>query len=110
MKTTVNFYDFRRAFEQCRPENFSNAGLVALFDYLKAFEDDTGEEVELDVIGFCCDYSEEWADEIADNYGIDLDEAEGDPEAEAVIVRDYLQDNGVYVGETGHASFVYRKF
>ena len=115
MKQTINFYDFRRTFESIRPDNFSDSGLSALFDYLEAYEGDTGEELELDVIALCCDFSEDWADNIAADYNIDIEDAEGDPEAVAIIVRDYLQDEGAYVGEageddTGRASFVYRQF
>jgi len=58
MKQTVYEHDFRRAFEQLRPDNFTYQGLNALYDYLTDFEDGTGEEVELDVIGICCEYSE----------------------------------------------------
>ena len=113
MKNTVNFYDFRRAFADIRPDNFSDAGLSALFDYLEQYEEDVGEDLELDVIAFCCDFSEDWADNIAADYNIDTEDAEGNPEAVAEIVRDYLQDQGAYVGEagedeTGRASFVYR--
>ena len=38
--------------------NFSYDGLHALFEYLEDYEDDTGEEIEFDMIGICCDYSE----------------------------------------------------
>ena len=115
MKQTVHFHTFQQAFEAIRPDNFSYEGLTALFDYLEAYEDDTGEELELDVIALCCDFSEDWADNIAADYGIDIKDAEGDPEAVATIVRDYLQDEGAYIGEageddTGRASFVYRQF
>jgi len=59
MKTTVNKYDFHRAFETMnRTTNFSYAGLNALFDYLAEYEEDTGEELELDVIALCCDFTE----------------------------------------------------
>lgn len=113
MKQTVNFYDFCRAFESIRPDNFSDSGLSALFDYLEQYEEDVGEDLELDVIALCCDFSEDWADNIAADYNIDIEDAEGDPEAVAEIVREYLQDEGAYVGEageddTGRASFVYR--
>ena len=115
MKQTVNFYDFRRAFESIRPDNFSESGLSALFDYLEQYEEDVGEDLELDVIAFCCEFSEDWADNIAAAYDIDIEDAEGDLEAVAEIVREYLQDEGAYVGEageddTGRASFVYRQF
>ena len=58
MKQSVNFYDFERAFKRYERENFSYDGLKALFSYLEEYEDDTGEEVELDVIALCCEFSE----------------------------------------------------
>lgn len=37
---------------------FSRAGLQALFDYIGQIESETGEQIELDVIALCCDYTE----------------------------------------------------
>ena len=57
MKTTVDIYIFRNAFQAIRPDNFSYDGLTALFDYLE--EQGSNEaEVELDVIAFCCEFTE----------------------------------------------------
>ena len=59
MKQSVNMYDFERAFKNFeRMNNFSYDGLKALFEYLEDYEEDTGEEIELDVIALCCDYTE----------------------------------------------------
>jgi len=58
VKQSVSFYDFERAFAEIRPHHFTRAGLAALFDHLEAFEEATGEEIELDVIGLCCDFAE----------------------------------------------------
>ncbi len=58
MKKTVSFYDFERAFKECERDNFSYDGLKALFDYLEELEESTGEEIELDVIALCCEYTE----------------------------------------------------
>jgi len=58
MKSTVSLCDFEDAFRSVRPNNFSYEGLIALFDYLENLEDDTGVELELDVIAFCCEYTE----------------------------------------------------
>lgn len=58
MKTTVNFYSFRQAFEDLRPNNFSYEGLTALFEYLEEHEQETDTEIELDVIAICCDFTE----------------------------------------------------
>ena len=58
MKQTINEYQFKDAFQECRPNNFSYEGLTALYEYLEEYEEDTGQEMELDVIGLCCDFTE----------------------------------------------------
>ena len=58
MKTTVSKTDFVDAFKKLRPDNFSYEGLIALYDYLENEERDTGDEQELDVIMFCCAFTE----------------------------------------------------
>jgi len=113
MKTTISFYDFRREFEQCRSDNFSAEGLAVLFAYFEELEESMGEEIELDVIAICCDYSEDTVEGIARNYSIDLNDA--DPEADDYeeqcrqIVFDYLSNNTSVVGDTADG-FVYADF
>jgi hypothetical protein len=58
MKQTINFYDFQKAFQDLRPNNFTYQGLRALFEYLEELEESTGEQIEFDVIGLCCDFIE----------------------------------------------------
>jgi len=59
MKQTVNFTDFTKAFHDYgRGTQFTYEGLKALFEFFEFLEDDTGEEMELDVIALCCDYTE----------------------------------------------------
>ena len=59
MKQSIGFYQFCDAFRTMdRNEKFTYQGKRALFDYLEQYEDDTGEEIELDVISLCCDYTE----------------------------------------------------
>lgn len=58
MYQNINWHNFQDAFQSIRPNNFSYEGLRALFDYLEQLEEDTGEEIELDVIALCCEYSE----------------------------------------------------
>ena len=59
MKNTVTQSDFHDAFHETgRGSQFTHDGREALFNYLEAYEDDTGEEIELDVIALCCDYAE----------------------------------------------------
>jgi len=64
-----------------RPDNFSYQGLRILFDYFEEYENDTGESIDCDVIAICCDFSEDSFENIADQYGIELD-AEMDEEYE----------------------------
>ena len=58
MKQTVHFEDFYNAFKSSRPNQFTYDGLKSLYDYLIQYEEDTGEELDLDVIALCCDYTE----------------------------------------------------
>ena len=71
MKQSINMYGFERAFKNMgRGEQFSYNGLKALFEYLEEYEEGTGEEVELDVIAFCCEYAEyETLKEFQADYG-----------------------------------------
>ena len=93
MKTTVNEYAFRRAFETTRPDNFSYAGLSALFEYFEQYEEDTGEEMELDVIAICCDFTE--YENLADfqaNYGEEYETLEDIEDATQVITWGDIED------------------
>lgn len=59
MKQTINESDFIRAFHDFgRQDQFSRRRLIALFEYIESLEQDTGTEIELDVIALCCDFSE----------------------------------------------------
>ena len=57
MKQNVSKHDFMDAFK-IRKDNFSYEGLDAFYDYLIDLEEGMDEEIELDVIGLCCDYTE----------------------------------------------------
>lgn len=59
MKQNVWLNAFRDAFANAnRQENFSYSGLEALYDYLAEYEESTGQEIELDVVALCCEYTE----------------------------------------------------
>lgn len=109
MKTTVDMHDFRESFRRMgRGDQFSYQGLGVLFEYLEQWEEDSGEELELDVIALCCDFYEDTAESIAEDYSIDLSDCENDEEREDVV-RDYLSENGAYIGDVA-GGFVYRAF
>jgi hypothetical protein len=107
MKKTVSIHDFRAAFSQLRPDNFTYDGLAVLFDYFEDCEQD-GEEFELDVIAICCDFIEDHYSIIANDYSIELEDDLEDEEKMQIVKR-YLEDEGVLIGETDN-TFVYRQF
>lgn len=95
MKQTISVYDFERAFrDHNRIDNFSYAGLRALFDWLEEMEDDTGFEIELDVVGLCCDFSEyDSALACLDECGYDFKPESDDEEDQEAEALDYLHDH-----------------
>ena len=95
MKQTITKPDFFYAFRGT--DQFSYEGLGVLFDYLESYEEDTGEEVELDVIALRCEFNEATWQDIADDYRIDLDGATDEDEI-AEIVEDYVAGNTALVG------------
>lgn len=114
MKQSVNLYTFRTAFLDVRPDNFSYTGLETLFDYLTELEDDIDEELELDVIAICCDFSEDSAVDIARNYNIDLSECVDNVDR-FNTVKEHLENEGCFVGETytgddGEVHMIYRNY
>lgn len=110
MKNTVDIYQFRNEFQSIRPNNFTYEGLGILFDYLEQLEQDCNNELELDVIALCCDYSEDHYSDIASNYEIDLSDCDSD-EDKLQAVKDHLNDEGYgYCGVTEENNIVYRNY
>jgi hypothetical protein len=106
MKTTVTLFGFRQAFLNAgRGNHFSWEGLEVLFDFLKEQEDITGIEMELDVMGLCCEFAEGTPAAIAAAFripsvsGADVTEAE---------VMDWLRDRTMIVGKTA-SGIIYRQ-
>mgnify|MGYP003134718906 FL=1 len=86
MIEVVTESQFIDRFRKIRPTNFTYEGLQALFEYLEQYEDDTGEEIELDVIGLCCEfYQYDNLKEFQDDYGKDYECIE-DIENETMVV------------------------
>ena len=85
---TVNEWEFIRAFDDMgRSENFSINARRRLFEYYDQLSEDLGEDIELDPIAVCCDWSEYTETELLEQYG--------DPTAALERVTEHLQDNGV---------------
>ena len=110
MKTNVSYYDFRDAFAAYdRIDQYTREGLEMLYNFLIEMEQDTGEELELDVIAICCDFSEETWSEIADNYSIDLSDCDDDDDKKQAVIE-HLEYNTLYVGETEADTLIYVAF
>lgn len=107
MKLTIDTAgQFRDQFAQCgRKDQFSYEALGLLFDYFE----DVDPDMELDVVAICCDYSEDTAEDIAENYSIDLSDCGGDYYEISAAVKAYLEENTQLVGETS-TGFVYLAF
>ena len=108
MIQTVQLSDFRTAFAQCgRQSQFSYQALEMIFDYVEEYERDSGEQVELDVIALCCEWSESTPEKIAQSYDIDI---EGLSEEEALeTVLDWLHNETQVAGVT-NGNIVYVQF
>jgi len=71
MKQSVNESQFRDLFLKLRPENFSYDGLGVLFSHLEDIEQDTKQEIELDVIELCCTYNEDTIENVLKSYNLE---------------------------------------
>jgi len=101
MKQTINFNDFVNAFKEAgHGEQFSFNGLHALYDYLKDYEESTGEELELDVIALCCEFTEASYNDIEEAYNL--------PERTDVV--QFLVDNDAFISQLYNLNMLYRNF
>ena len=108
MKQSVNLYQFREAFRLSdRKDQFTYEGLEVLFDYFEQYWDDGGEEYELDVVGLCCEYSEDTYKNIAENYSIDISDLDEDDMQKKVY--EHLTDNTMVCGKVD-GGLVYQQF
>ena len=106
MKQTISQSDFHDAFIRMdRKENFSWEARELLFDYFE----DVDEDMELDVISICCEYYENDADTIIQDYSLQGYVEGMDEDEKEEFVRDYLNDHTSLVGETP-SGFVYAAF
>lgn len=85
-----------------RGNQFSYEAYEWIFDYFEEFD-----STELDVVGICCDFSEDSFRDVASNFGLDLSEFDDeDDEGIREFVLDYLSDNTSIVG-SNESSVVY---
>ena len=79
MKQTITESQFIDAFKSwdTYKNQFSYDGLKALFEWFEEYENDTGEEMELDVVAICCEFTEyESLKEYNEDYDKEYEEIE----------------------------------
>lgn len=82
-----------------RGEQFGYKGWNAIGDYLENLSDDLGEDVEIDIVAICCDYSmsesvEDFWDEHGEYSSINSEEwEEMDDDEKLEAIEEYLQYN-----------------
>jgi hypothetical protein len=103
-RSMERYNQFAAYYEDGKPVGAYDA-LRVLFDYLE----DCDDNVELDVIALCCEFSHDTWSEIADQFGLACINLRDMTQDECVdAIREYLEDRGVLVGETD-CGFVYRQ-
>lgn len=115
MKNTINFFEFCDGFRD--RVNFSYEGKRILFDFLENLEQETGEEIEYDPIGFCCEFEESSLDQLTQQYdeiselcaGFDKEQTD-DLEKMREAIQEFLQDNTILCGITKDGNFIYQQF
>ena len=93
MKKTLDTWQVADALKQDECADWSYEGAKALAEYLDQYEEDMGEEMELDVVAIRCEFSEyasamEAAEDYADH---DYDDDMDDDEKEAAALE-FLRD------------------
>ena len=115
MKETINFNGFADAFRDYfngdYKNNFSYDGLKALYDYIEQYEEDCEQEVELDVIALCCEYTEyedleEFLGEYNDTLTIDKEDYKDDEEGYKDACMEELRDHTQVIEIEGKDSFI----
>ena len=97
MKQTIRENEFVHAILGDDYNNMSYEGALALFEYIEEYEDQTGEETELDVVAIRCEWTEyENIEEVSKDYDIDnLDDLRDNtsvievPNSDRLIIQEF---------------------
>jgi hypothetical protein len=108
--TQVTKHSFIDAFKQSsRKDQFSYDALEAIYEYLEDYSQDSGEDVELDIVAICCDWSEMTWQDVAMSYGVDLSQCIDDDERIGEV-ESFLCDNTQFQALPDGESFVFVQF
>jgi hypothetical protein len=82
--------------------NWGYSGAEALAEHLHQIEDETGEEMELDVVAIRCDFARydnlsEWAE----SYGLGFDNRDDDNEAKENKICAFIRNHGTLIEFNG---------
>ena len=105
MKKTISEGEFIDEFKNNNTykKNFSIEGLMALYDYLVKYKESTDDEIELNVVALCCEYSEyESANEAAKQYNgaVEASKDFDDEDREAAALA-WLEDQTTVIPVNG---------
>jgi hypothetical protein len=111
MKKTLTTYDIAHELLQDGGAAWTYAGAFALAEHLQQCEEDSGEEMELDVVAIRSDFSEyknliDFAyqytgkSDFWPSLGIDLDGDEEEDE-KLDLIRSFINDHGTLIGFSG---------
>ena len=107
--TQVTKHSFIDAFKlSSRKDQFSYDALGVIFEYLDEYSQDSGENVELDIVAICCEYAESSLSALASDYDIDLEGLEGEDRIEAIV--NYMEQNTSVLGMVDDETMVYQQF
>lgn len=110
MKNTIDFYEFRKGFEDMDRDYYSNDAYEAMFDFYESIGEDTGKEIEYDVIAICGEWSEYTLEEIAENFGYECEREEDEDDDEYIqrLIRE-IEDNTAMI-ELDNGSWLVMNF
>jgi hypothetical protein len=109
--TEITKSSFIDAFKRSsRKDQFSYDALGAIYEYLEDYSQDSGENVELDIVAICCDWIEMSWQDVVQSYDLDLSLSHCDTDEERIdAVEEYLQDQTQSV-RLSDDSFVFVSF
>lgn len=109
---TFDLQDFTKEFRDYgRKQDFSDQALEIIFEQLN----DSEENIEIDVISICCEYTEQSCTDILECNSEWIDTNDDMDNEELVdAAREYLNDNsfivGEYMNDAGETVFIFGSF